>query len=1404
MFPNVEVLIIPGVLNSLSFNSGKPKNVLDLSNFSNLKILDVSLHNVSLVNIESTKLKVVYAVENDDVKAIEKEGVVLIKENLFPLQNPSMTDKQFAVLLSSMQPFVTDFGARDCFELTILNQICTKGFLESLKVYKQIGAPMEFTGNGQQTSKDYSRVRYPPTRMTSVSYQRKWIYSPFSSLSFACFSCKPEIINFLIEQGSDLTGKPGLIHPLSVLFSKHVRISNQAVHFDYSGSKPEGCVALEDWKQVITLLVKKGVDLNTKLETFSYDSFFFQSGTPIDLFLGGQQIHDKNQFNQTLAFLLNLGASVEHCLEPFLYASPDNELIDLLVLKNAKVGRFPISSRDSFTGLSGLVRLMNLRQDFSFLRKAIQHLAFSSQAGIEDNEGNNPLHWALSFISLKYGAEKNFDNAEALAFLKDLIDLGVSPLQKNKRGICAALFAFLLPSLPEGVCLQILLTLIPSLPFQAHSIPADDNGWSVIHAAASMCDSSSLEQLLSWESRELSSVDKTGTSPLLSLFKQSKLDDSPTNLLFSSTNRIELMKRTLNVFAMKDVDLNVFDDKKRSFWHYLALSDTNNGTLSTQVFEHLFGGKTLKSKVCEEIVNMKDYLGNTALSYASQKGNNVLVELLFKLGADLDMVDERNRDALVVALQTYLPSYLKKENDLIVKEGIVLTDRNSPNSFRYFYPSWLLEEGLSEVSKEKGVSLDGGALEKDPILSSPDFYEENLISVCEFLVEKSGNLNRADSGSGRDAVSLLASIPPLASNPLVTQKIRKLGSKCGERDYSEMSPLHYFLSTLDSSWTISNERFEPLSEFVKCLLERGASANIKNHLTGEPALSLACRIPYCLPQTVQHLIDYGADVLFENPTSKGNVLHTVISPIFPSLTAKEIQTKKLGILLEKKELQLDVLDSNGHTPLLLAVKNGLIQSAVLLLEEHKKGRNVGIDFAENSTSWTSLHYAASFVEKCDKYQMFLYNKLVEAGASVNVQDKKGRRAQDLLLCGMGVSLDNEEDFKIISKLEFHLSQRFRNFPVDAESFERKHEHGIPDVFECENIHLREYTKQIPLVQIFIPVYESGSNYKHFAVSQRYQKFSPEEVRLAFWNRANGQSHKFIHFEEEYDNQSLTADRITTINSPLKVPLFGSRPAVGSFGGFETQPDQHKDQQPTFGTFGGFGEFGAFPQRSTFGGLGAQPDQTTTFGGFGAQLDQKKDEQPTFGTLGGFGAQPDQKKDEQPTFGTLGGFGSQPDQKKDQQPTFGTLGGFGSQPDQKKDQQTTFGGFGAQPDQQPTLGGFGAQFDQKKDERPTFGTFGGFGAQPAQKKDKRPTFGTLGGFGSQPAQKKGQQPTFGTLGGFGSQPAAYPFEVFNESSTNQEFTFGKTTDEVFKFGTSNLDKETNEENSRAKKGEEDDN
>lgn len=202
---------------------------------------------------------------------------------------------------------------------------------------------------------------------------------------------------------------------------------------------------------------------------------------------------------------------------------------------------------------------------------------------------------------------------------------------------------------------------------------------------------------------------------------------------------------------------------------------------------------------------------------------------------------------------------------------------------------------------------------------------------------------------------------------------------------------------------------------ISVLLENGGNVNEQNEL-GQSSLMLACE--RSLPNIVEFLLKKGADI-----TQTDNEGRTALHYI--SIKSKPHIIK----LLIDHGADKDSQDNEGVTPLMLAIEKVKIKNISMLIAcgasvdvTDNKGRNAMLHhFNDDGDVIKTLLDAGTYVDHQDqdgntpihnevnKKNMDGIQLLLEAGADVNIKNKKGQTLNDIFLRKRNVT----DEFKVI-------------------------------------------------------------------------------------------------------------------------------------------------------------------------------------------------------------------------------------------------------------------------------------------------------------------------------------------------------------------------------------------------------
>ncbi|GBM91405.1 Ankyrin-3 [Araneus ventricosus] len=234
-----------------------------------------------------------------------------------------------------------------------------------------------------------------------------------------------------------------------------------------------------------------------------------------------------------------------------------------------------------------------------------------------------------------------------------------------------------------------------------------------------------------------------------------------------------------------------------------------------------------------------------------------------------------------------------------------------------------------------------------------DFRDSNLAEIQEFL-ERGVDPNYQVYGG----ITVFHEAVRFPSNNIgVVRELMKAGADVNHSSHLGITPLHFAV-------------YHRKQQVVDALIQSGASVNAKDYL-GRTCLHLAVT----------------KWVLYLPPLSL---------PMQPNIWV-------IDKLLKHKDIDCNLVNSNGETPLMVAVKDQQIEAVELLLW-NKANPNVC-----NNVSETPLHVAFSLPPNSIEIQLLL------SGASIYSVDKKGQTPLDILMKN-GLDSRKNEWVKLILKI----------------------------------------------------------------------------------------------------------------------------------------------------------------------------------------------------------------------------------------------------------------------------------------------------------------------------------------------------------------------------------------------------
>ena len=456
------------------------------------------------------------------------------------------------------------------------------------------------------------------------------------------------------------------------------------------------------------------------------------------------------------------------------------------------------------------------------------------------------------------------------------------------------------------------------------------------------------------------------------------------------------------------VDFNIRDVEGRNLLHMVAFK--GHFTVARALLE--YDGPVRAQ------INARDKKGRTALHIASHYHHSSIVELLPKFGADVDAQDDDNMTPLLLAF--HFPSTVMRNDPkisdtprLLLENGASVRGQNKNGQT----PLHLAVErrllGVVELLLKLGADVDAQDNEDMAPLHVASETDDSG-TIAQLLVEYGASIHLRDK-NGRTPLHLASQ---LHTSSVVTLLL-KVGAEVDAQDHDGMTPL-LFASRHDST-----------GADAQLLLEHGASVHMRNK-NGQTPLHLASLDQFSGP--IELMVQFGADVNTQDDDDMTPLLYASQSDRFgdaaqlllergasihvrnrkgqtPLHLASQRSNPFSVESLLKAGADVDALDEDSMTPLLLAFPPATNSEVALLLLEH--GASVHV---RNRNGQTPLHLAASPWVFSEVGALML-----KLGAEVDARDNEdmtplhfvsrydhaGRDAQLLLEHGASVHVRNK-------------------------------------------------------------------------------------------------------------------------------------------------------------------------------------------------------------------------------------------------------------------------------------------------------------------------------------------------------------------------------------------------------------
>ena len=300
-----------------------------------------------------------------------------------------------------------------------------------------------------------------------------------------------------------------------------------------------------------------------------------------------------------------------------------------------------------------------------------------------------------------------------------------------------------------------------------------------------------------------------------------------------------LTMHQLNEGLSQGLDVNAYDDKRRTLLHFLALNPCDENLQMAQ--KVLDAGGNLYAADC---VQMRP------LHYAAEVGFLDLVTLLVERGAATDVRSKKGTPVEVAQGH----EHFEVARFLLAQEGV----RRSSEAKALLDAVKNLDVARVEALLNDGFDPAGdfeGALPLVALFEESNVDRNCQLAIAELLIQAGADVNQQEPETGNTAIHTAACS---ADDPQVVALLMSHNPNLSLKNGNESTPLHEAISNESDHWI---HTLLPLSI---SLLEE------KDNLHQTPLMSICNRNQVPVP-LIRHLLAHGADVAAAN--QYGTVLH---------------------------------------------------------------------------------------------------------------------------------------------------------------------------------------------------------------------------------------------------------------------------------------------------------------------------------------------------------------------------------------------------------------------------------------------------------------------------------------------------------------------------------------------------
>lgn len=347
-------------------------------------------------------------------------------------------------------------------------------------------------------------------------------------------------------------------------------------------------------------------------------------------------------------------------------------------------------------------------------------------------------------------------------------------------------------------------------------------------------------------------------------------------------------------------------------------------------------------------VNTKDREGSIPLQNAAVKGYLEIVKILVVNGSDVNYKDDNDVTPLHFACMSGNLDLVK----YLVEKGADVISVSKAGREPIFEAAWGGNLDMIRFLESKGADLKGVNSNGNTPLH---FASRNgNIDFIEYILSKGFDINQKNNAGQAPIVWAVAG----NSHEVIGFLIDK-GADINTKD-------------TDGRSLMFNAAARGSKETIELLQSYGLEINAKDNF-GMTPLQSSLRGGI---ETVEFLLDKGAEIAPKECMSGNScsidgttILHQAMYANNPAIVE----------LLIKRKAPLNVIDTNGSTPLMIAVNRGSYDLAQILLDNDAEP-----DIKDSSFGRSALHIA------CSKGYDRIAEALISKGADINLTDNKGQ------------------------------------------------------------------------------------------------------------------------------------------------------------------------------------------------------------------------------------------------------------------------------------------------------------------------------------------------------------------------------------------------------------------------------